>query len=200
MTYIYFSGEDDLSEALAMRCVRYILPNFEFVNIRPRQGGIEGVRDKLQSYVAMALRDPLMVMIDQDKASCAPTRRQKFMDSAGVKSLPKNMVFSVVTQEAESWVLGDREGLARFLSAPTHQIPENPEILLDPKAEIIAIASKGGKFREKICPKPNTSARVGPDYNNVLCDFVLNHWHLPIAADKCPTLKRTLRRLEELKG
>jgi hypothetical protein len=199
-TAISFSGEDGLSEALARRCVAYSLPDSDFHSMRPAQGGKEAVKVKFPSYLRSATAYRFFVMLDLDDVSCAPALRAELLGSANVADLPRNLVLAVVKREAEAWVLGDRDSLARFLDVKSAIIPQRPEELADPKATLVQIARRSVVYRKDFCPKKGTTSKVGAGYNDIVSDFVRNHWRPDVAANTCGTLHRTLERLRNMNG
>jgi len=195
---ILFIGEDQLSEALARRCVKHVLPDFEFASIRPGQGGRSGVESKFNSYLGTARGAPVFVMLDLDDAECPPSARHDLLSRHHVQDLPGRFILSIVRHESEAWLLGDQQRLSQFLGVVETAFPARPEELFDPKEALVSLASQSRKFKRGLCPAPNTSAKVGPDYNYVLEQFVSARWRPEVAATICPTLNRTLNRLENL--
>jgi len=201
MPEIAFSGEDELSEALARKCVQDRLPEFAFMSWRPAQGGRGAVEAKFASYAETAHHVYLIVMLDLDSAACPPSVRSDLLQSSGVLVLPDKMVLSIVAREAEAWVLGDSERLANFLSVPKASIPVAPESLPRPKEELLRLAGRSNqRLKQELCPRPGTAAKVGPGYNSVLGRFVQDCWRPQVASERCVTLKRTLSRLSALTG
>ena len=196
---IAFSGEDALSESLAICCVRHTLPDFEVLPMRPQQGGRTAVEKNFASYVGTAKSLPFFVLLDLDDALCPPTARASILKRASVSNLPKYMIFSIIRRESEAWILGDPERLSQFLEVERRFFPDAPEILTDPKSDLIRIARKSRRLRREICPPRASSATVGAGYNYVLGDFINRLWRPDIAATVCPTLERTLHRLKALK-
>jgi hypothetical protein len=197
---LFFSGEDVLAEALASRCVLQVLPDFHFQSIRPFQGGKDWLlKYKMPGYFATAERVPFLLMIDQDAGDCPPSVRAEILRFANRQGIPAKLVLSVVTRESEAWLLGDGEMLAGFLDIDSVQIPTSPESENDPKSVLLSCANFSQRYREEICPTNACHSRVGPGYNAVLSAFVRENWRPLEAAKRCPSLKRTLDRLEQLK-
>lgn len=195
---IAFSGEDSLSEALAQRCVAHALPAAEFFPMRPSQGGNSAVIENLPSYAAIAGDLPILVMLDLDAAECAPSLRNTLLHQANLQEVPRRLVLSIAVREVESWVLGDRDHLSDFLVVARNMFPDEPELLDDPKRELVRLAGYSRRHKNELCPDAGSSAKVGPGYNDVLSNFVLQCWRPDVAARCCPSLQRTLRRLLEL--
>lgn len=199
MQFIGFSGEDELSEALAQRCVAHVLPEITFYSMRPRQGGVSGVRKQFGTYVATANHFPILVMIDLDKEDCPPSVRSGLLATHRISALPRQLILSIVKRESEAWLLGDSDGIAEYLGVPDRDITGSPEELADPKVAIIELAQTSPRYRDEICPDKKGDAKVGPGFNFRLSEFVKRQWNVETAADRCPTLMRTLERLNNLK-
>jgi hypothetical protein len=110
------------------------------------------------------------------------------------------MCLRVVVREVESWLLADREGLARFLGVAQTLIPKDPESLPDPKAAMISLArrSRRREVRDDMVPRPGSGRPIGPAYPARLIEFAANVWTPETAADRSDSLKRALRCLTRL--
>lgn len=199
MNWIYFSGEDEVAEALARRCVEHVLPEMIFYSIRPRQGGIDGVISKFPSYLSTSRNYPFFVMIDLDNKECPPSVRSDLLAALNITDLPRQLILSIVKRESEAWVLGDSNGIAQYLGIPNRDITGSPEELADPKVAIIDLARTSARYRDEICPDPRGDAKVGPGFNFRLREFLKLQWNIEAAAERCPTLMRTLERLNKLR-
>jgi len=104
---------------------------------------------------------------------------------------------------SEAWLLGDRERLAQFLHVPINRIPVRPESVADPKRLLVDIARRSASrtIRQGMTPRPDSRRLVGPAYDGLLMNFVLDRetgWRPEVAATACDSLARCLRRLQEL--
>ena len=111
----------------------------------------------------------------------------------------RNLVFRIAIKESESWIMADTEGVSNFLRINRNQVPSNVDDLPDPKKTLLNLASKSrsSAIRRSLVPKPNTTAIVGPDYNSVISDFVLNTWNLDEASNNSPSLRRALNSIQD---
>ena len=196
MRSIGFSGEDELAEALAKRCVHHLNPDLHFESMRPRQGGKSGVERKFGSYIKTAEHYPILVMIDLDDGECPPSVYNGFLRSNGLTQLPRMLVLSIIQKETEAWLLGDYEGLCKFLGLNAVDLRGCPEEIVDPKKFIVDLARDSRRYADEICP--TVGAKVGPGYNYWLSQFVEQQWNVERATERCPSLHRTLERLRNL--
>lgn len=121
--------------------------------------------------------------------------------SSWIPNRRSEMIFRVVVNELESWLLADRENLARFLGIDINKIPNDPESILDPKLEIVNLArgSKNSTVRSALVPRKGSTAQVGKLYNSEMMDFIDKRWNIVAARKNAPSLDRCLVRLTELK-
>lgn len=71
--------------------------------------------------------------------------------------------------------------------------------ILDPKQFLLNNAKKSRKRRlkEDIVPRVGSTAKIGPNYNARLSDFVRNSWDVHRAIKCSESLNRAFRKLQE---
>ncbi len=186
--------EDELSEMV----LRKILQRSErsyVVGQCFRQNGFGYLKKKIAGFNNAAKGIPFIVLTDLDQSPCPASLIATWLP------VPRhnNLIFRVAVREIEAWLLADRQGLAAFLNISEANIPPDPESVNDPKAALIKAAEKSRSrvIREDLIPQKGTTGKQGPNYNGQLCDFVVNHWNVPAAANVATHLKRTLNRLSQ---
>lgn len=109
-------------------------------------------------------------------------------------------VFRIVVREIESWLLADRDALARFLSVAVNKIPINTDAVIDPKQLLINLArtSRSRAIREALVPPPGYSAVEGPLYSTEIVRFVSDSWDPESARSQSDSLNRCMARLVEI--
>jgi len=137
---------------------------------------------------------PVLMITDLDRRPCPA---EMLDDWLGVPS-SQGFLFRICVREVEAWLLADKVAMANFLSISPNFLPVAPESLPDPKAELIALAQRSPHRKIRLGFKPVGSATIGPDYNNLLRDFVREVWDASVAAQNSPSLARTRQRLSEL--
>jgi hypothetical protein len=184
--------EDELSEAVLRRLLLEVERGYA-VGFTYRRGGFGYLRRTVAGWNSAAQSVPLVLLTDLDQNPCASALIKDWLPG------PRhpNLLFRVAVREVESWVLADAEGLARCLGVPSRLIPRNPDNLLDPKVELIAVAarSRSSEVRTGIVPKPGSTARQGPDYNRLLVRFVQSTWNIDAACLASPSLARSVKSL-----
>lgn len=164
------------------------------VSMFQRGGGRTGILKKAAAYNAAAKISPWFVLVDLDSPSkCVVEKLKVWMPSPS-----DMMVFRVAVPELESWLLADREAAAHFLGVAQSKVPRDPDTLDDPKQEIINLArgSRKREIREGLVPR--VGASLGPTYVSDISKFGREAWRPRIAAEESPSLRRCMRRLDEL--
>lgn len=167
--------------------------------------GKKGKRDlqgKIAKYNQAAQFSPWVVLVDLDgEFECAPSLRARWLPSPA-----RHMCFRVAVREVESWLLADRESIARFLSIGQQKVPSSVDDLDDPKQTLIdlARASRRSAIREDMAPRQGSGASVGPAYTSRMTEFVRAQgeprWRPDLAAEVSPSLSRCINALAQLRG
>lgn len=184
--------EDPVTESLFEKIFGRIATAYAIRTIY-NVGGYGYLKTRINGFNHAARGIPFLVGTDLDQYECPAALISDWIN------VPKhhNLLLRVAVREAEAWVLADKENLAEFLGVRPNLIPQNVETLHDPKQELIRIARNARRrdLREDICPPPNSTRRVGPNYNAQLVAFVLQHWNPEIARTRSTSLDRTINRL-----
>jgi len=156
---------------------------------------------KLNAYNEAARFAPWIILIDlDDDDDCAPPYRKSCLPRPA-----PYMCFRVAVREIESWLLADRERLAKFLSVRVSRIPLDLEKLDSPKSTMVEIArhSRRRGIREDMVPRPGSGRKVGPAYTSQLIEFAGDSkrgWRPTVAAKTSDSLNRCVRCLLRLIG
>lgn len=199
---IYLATEDVLSEAILKRILFDKFRHTEICTNLPKPqanlGGFGAIKRNLSKYVSAAKNDVYhIILTDLDKYACAPSLLNDWKVD---QPLPDKLLFRIAVREVESWLLADRENIANYLQVASARVQRNPEELDDPKGHLISLASssRSRKIREGMCPIRGNYSPMGPDYNPILCNFVMANWDYSTAAINAPSLQRMLNRIDEV--
>ena len=144
----------------------------------------------------------LLVVTDMDRAKTPNEIGKEWLGVECLGQLPGKMIFRVAVREIESWIMADREMFAKFLRIPESNVTLDPDVLMDPKAEVFRLVREKctvTRFK-KMLPVKNQA--VGVDYNRLICEFVDGHWRvnliifsiIPTFADPIQTLAMLSRQ------
>lgn len=161
--------------------------------------GCSYIEDKIRAFNRSAKGGfYLLTLVDfmDSRLNCPPEVIMKLLPHPS-----PNMVFRVVVRELESWLIADRKNLANFLKINLNQIPENPEIIDDPKRTLINLArrSSSSKIRSGLVPEIGSTSQVGKLYSSEMAYFIQKFWNIEIAKRHAPSLEGCLTRLGQLK-
>lgn len=190
--YINLLFEDSLSEAVLHRLLMQF-GNKYIVSYSYGNSGFGFIKKNINGFNQACKIVPFLVLTDLDNNKCPMTIINSWFSSKP----HENMIFRIAIREVEAWLLADIEGLSDYTGVSEANFPDKPELEPDPKRTLINIAqkSKRREIRESIVPK-NEFARIGPDYNGKLIEFVMYHWSIERAQNRSNSLKRACKRLE----
>lgn len=190
--YLNLAVEDRLSEVILKTIIKQSDRYFQILTCY-NKGGYGYLKKTISGFNNAAQITPFLVLTDLDNNVCPSALIQQWLK---VPQHP-NLLFRIAVKEVESWVLADQEKFAEFLGIEKKLIPTEVDLIADPKTLLINLArrSKNREIREAIVPRKNSTAQVGPDYNNKLTDFVINHWRVKQAILTSLSLKRTYEKI-----
>jgi hypothetical protein len=151
---------------------------------------------RIPGYNNAARFAPWLVVRDLDHdADCAPALIRRLLPEPA-----PGMCFRVPVRSIEAWLLGDREGFAKFFGVSSAVIAANPDSLPRPKRAVVDLAQRSVKrgIREGMVPALGMSVEVGPEYTALLIEFAESAWNPEAAAENSDSLKRCIRALRRL--
>jgi hypothetical protein len=157
--------------------------------------GRDWLQANLPKYNQAAQSRPFVTLADLEQDECPPTLLQLWFP----RGIHPNMRPRLAVRMVESWLLADRESLARFLGIALHHIPQWPDDEANPKQFMVNLArrSRFRTIRDEMVPPQNTPGRVGRNYRGQLERFVLQFWSAERAQTYSPSLQRAIRSLQE---
>jgi Domain of unknown function (DUF4276) len=191
---IHVVVEDQLSARVAEKLIIRSSRGFQVGRTDIRRG-FGNIKNSIVNFNQAAQRTPYLIITDLDSHPCPVEMRREWF----TRSQHPNLIFRIAVREAEAWLLADRQRFADFLHVSKDIVTRDPENLPDPKSALMQIVSRSKKrnIREDILPEGD--ARIGPNYNVRLSDFVVNHWDIATARQNAPSLERAIRALETFK-
>ncbi len=159
------------------------------------------IRQRIRAYNQAARHSIWMVLIDLNhEAECAPELKRNWLPSPNPL-----MNLRVAVKGIESWLLGDQERIAAFLSVPLSKIPQKPDSINNPKKAMVELAARSRvrNIREDMVPRLGSGRIVGPLYTARVIEFIGDPsigWRPEIAARNSASLNRCLLCLKRLES
>ena len=158
------------------------------------------VLTRIDNYNHAARFSRWAALVDLDREpNCVPEFVSKVLPHPS-----RCMSFRVAVRSVESWLLADRERLARFLAVSEAVVPADPDALADPKAAMLTLArrSSSSRIRRDMVPRAQGGAVEGPAYASRLQEFVNQisaSWRVSVAARNSGSLRRCVAALRRLR-
>ena len=193
--YITLAVEDSLSEAVAKKILYQSVKNYQVTKCLCR-GGYGYLKSKINAFNQAAKAMPFFVLTDQDKG-CPPEKIEGWLQHKA----NSNLMFRIAVMEVESWVMAHRKAFAKFISVPVTRIPNNTDEIENPKQYLLSLVrkSRSRRLRDDIVPRPGSTAKIGPDYNARLSEFIRYKWDVYEAKKISESLNRAFLRIQEFK-
>lgn len=193
--YVSLAVEGHLDELVLRKLLSVAAPS---VGVRGVFGlrGKEFLRNNVARYNAAASYGPWFVLVDLNReAKCPPELIRRWLP----RRCPR-LLFRVAVHAVEAWLMADRRAFAAFLAVPAARIPILPESVPEPKRVVVDIARKSRDpgLRGALAPSSGSTARVGPDYNGRLAEFVTRVWSPARARRLSPSLHRAIIALDAI--
>jgi hypothetical protein len=195
MRPVVLATEDALSEAVGQRIVADADSGLT-VTQTLRQGGFGYLKSRMRSFCQIARRTPLLLLTDLDTEECPATLIESWSRR---DEIPGQFLFRVAVRQVESWLLADRDGMARLLKVSVRDIPRNPDNLPDAKRSLLQLAQRAPRaIRDDLLAERGAAAAQGLGYNAVLSNFVRTSWNPSEAEHRSNSLARARMRMHEL--
>ena len=193
--YITLAVEDSLSEAVAKKILDQSDKNYQVTKCLCR-GGYGYLKSRINAFNQAAKAIPFFVLTDQDKG-CPPEKIEEWLQHKA----NSNLIFRIAVMEVESWVMAHRKAFAKFISVPVTRIPNNTDEIDNPKQYLLSLVrkSRSRRLRDDIVPRPGSTAKIGPDYNARLSEFIRYKWDACEAKKNSESLNRAFQRIQEFK-
>ncbi len=192
MIFVTLIFEDNLSEAVMTKILMQFPDKYEIYQSYSGQG-FGYLKTNIKGFNQASIINPHFMLTDLDRYECPMALRNDWIDF----ELQDNFIFRIAVREVESWVLADRESLSRYFNVALANFPIKPDLESDPKNTLIQLArrSKKREIREDIVPI-NTNAKIGPNYNGCLSEYVFKFWSIENAILNSESLERTYLKLK----
>jgi len=202
---LYIVGEDRATYAVIKKILSHCSDNFEIILELPARGG--EVKNKISEFNKLSETYPVILLIDLDSNNCAPELLQQLITNKN-----DNFIFNIAVDEAEAWLMADREGFADYFKINLKEMPiacqtkqggrkALTEMNFDYKSSMylthdLIKKSRSSEFIQQLTPKKG--ATKGPEYNDCILPFIQNKWDIDNAAQNSDSLSRMILRIKNL--
>lgn len=197
MTDVILFSEDTLIEQAAQKIIAVENPKLRISNAMGRRG-FDYFRSRISQIRRSASTLKFLVFLDGDELgkTCPSDAINQWFQT----TQPNNIHIRFAFHEVESWLLADRENIARFLGVSKAIIPVVPDSVRDTKELLVRLArkSRNRQLVNDIVPPKGFSTIVGPAYNIRVSEFIQTHWDVRNAAAGNDSLARACRRIAEI--
>ena len=204
---VYIVGEDSATQEIIKRVISHCSDEIKIIAELPARGG--QIKREILKYNSLSKSYPVILLTDLDASSCAPILLRNLLNA-----IPKEdtFVLNVAIDEAEAWLMADREGFSKYFHVPIHFIPlpqgvrfknnnYRNEMIFDYKASlymmnvIIPNSTKDEVIKQL---KPVNGAKKGPEYNSAIEPFIRKHWNIENAMSNSDSLVKMINRINAL--
>lgn len=204
---VYIVGEDSATQEIIKRVIRHCSNGTKIIAELPARGG--QIKREILKFNELSKRYPVVLLTDLDTYNCAPEMVQRLLNAT-----PKENSFAlnIAIDEAEAWLMADREGFSKYFHVPVHLIPlprsvkfrnnsYRNEMLFDYKASlymmdvIIPNSTKEEVIRQL---KPVKGSKKGPEYNSAMEPFIRSYWNIENAMLNSDSLVKMINRVNLL--
>lgn len=195
MTVVYYAVEGETDVPVAEKLIRLVGP-------APIPMRAAGGKSKLDARIpelnrsGAALNWLILRDLDHD-GPCASALIDRILDG---RRLAPRVSLRIPVRAVESWILADVEGFAAEFGVTRQRLPGRPDDLDDPKRHLIDVCrhSTQQAVRNAMVPRPGSGRKVGPEYVSRITLFVSRVWNADRAAQRSPSLARTVASLRRL--
>lgn len=156
--------------------------------------GFGYIKKRINNYNIAAERMPFFILTDLDSDVCAPSKIRLWLD----RPIHNNLIFRIAVRQIESWLIADYKNFEKYFQIKPGNIPFDVDNIDNPKSELIKIIkkSKNRTIINDMVPRENSTAKIGPNYNNRINEFVKNYWDSELACNHSGSLYRAIQSIQ----
>lgn len=204
---VYIVGEDDVTREIIKRIVKDYAPDLSVIQHIPARGS--EIKSKISNFNNVALSYPVILLADMDTDPCAPVAKSKLLN--GLSSVSPEFIVNIAVDEAEAWLLADRNGFASYFGIPLDKMPvcsnqkfmghtARPEMEVPLKTSYylthsLATYSRKKDFKEQLS---SSDTCKGPEYNTAIVPFIQKSWNVEDARKNSYSLDGMIRRVQSI--
>ena len=203
---VYTAGEDNVTKAIIRKILAELKPEICITKEFLERGS--KLKNSMDKFVNLSRNSYLILLTDLDSSDCAPQVVNDFLSDI---SKPDYFIFNVAVQEAESWLMSDREGFAKYFKVDINKVPQikhyrrqEPvikELGFQYKPSLYMLReiiphSRSSKIRNQLKLEPNL--KKSKEYNSAILPFIINCWNIHNAKSNSTSLEKMLNRISSL--
>lgn len=205
--YVYISAEDPVTKTVIERLLAHCSPRLQvFKNMPARGGEIKSMMPQLNNLSASK---PVVALLDLDANACAPQLKHDLMQGVEPK---EDFLLNIAIDEAEAWLMADKEGFAKYFGIPSELIPDPTMQKMGGFIEVQELSfpvksswmlthrwmpqSTNSELKAQMVAQGN--AAKGKEYNPAVLPFIKEVWNVEAAAANSDSLRRMIKRLNDL--
>lgn len=194
-TNVALIGEDELCLAILKKLINQFNPTL-CIHYELITRGFGNIKNSIAKFDQASRVVTHIILTDLDRHPCPIS----LIEDWKVPNNRENLIFRIAVREIEAWLLADRNGFAEFLGIRSQIIHPYPEQIEDPKSLLLQLAGRSRRagLSKDLVPGKNSTALIGPLYNERLTQFIINSWNPNSASANSESLDRAIRRIEQI--
>ena len=204
---VYISGEDLVTKTIIERILTYCSPRFKVFKEMPARGG--QIKHKISELNRLSRSKPVILLTDLDVTQCPPMLKTSLLAN---QEQNDDFILNIAVDEAEAWLMADREGFAEYFGIPISEIPNAVPQKMGGRKPLTEmefpcksswmfthiLISKSSKDELKRQIEAQGTATKGKEYNPAVVPFIKNAWSIDAAMPNSDSLTRMVKRLQAL--
>lgn len=204
---VYIVGEDPVTLAIIQRIIKDYAPHLNIIQSLPARGS--QIKSKIGSFNTVANSSPVILLTDLDTDPCAPMAKANLLK--GLSSVSPEFVINVAVDEAEAWLLADRDGFSTYFGIPLDHMPQaSPQKMMgrNPRIEVevplkssyyithnLITSSSKATLKQQIFAEDSCK---GKEYNSAMLPFVSDVWNVENARQFSYSLNGMILRIQQI--
>lgn len=203
---VYVVGEDAATKEIVKKILVYCGHNyFHVLKDLPARG--TEIKRNINNYNILSGNNPVILLLDLDEG-CPP----ELIKALGIINKNHMFIINIAVDEAESWLMADRETFAEYFKVDINVIPQSHRTKLNGHKEVVEMdfcIKPSMYLNTRIIPfsrsidikqqmLPQAGAYKGREYNSVMVPFIRDYWNIDNAKKNSDSLNRMIRRVKSL--
>jgi len=119
MKQVYIVGEDPVTFAVIKKIIACISTQIKIISELPARGG--QIKNKIPEFNVLSKKNPIILLMDLDNSDyCAPKLLKRLITDKN-----KDFIINIAVDEAEAWLMADREGFANYFCIDLKEMPDS---------------------------------------------------------------------------